>query len=244
MTSGTMRQNEEVLAVVIGRAGSKGLPNKNALLLDGRPMIAHTIACALAARSVDRVIASTDGEAIADAARAAGAEVLLRPSELADDAATVDSAVRHAVETSGSSAAIIVILYANVPIRPEGLIDRAVKTLQATGADSVQSYERPGKYHPYWMVTLDDAGEVRPWQANRVYRRQDLPPCYMPDGGVIAVRRSSLFAVVEGEPHAFLGTDRRGIENPCGSVIDVDTRVDLLVAEAMLRDANRMEQVR
>lgn len=229
-------RHDEVLAVVIGRAGSKGLANKNALPLAGRPMICHAIGHALAARTVDRTIVSTDGPAIAEAARSMGVEVVGRPAELASDTATVDSAVRQAVEACGSQAEIVVILYGNVPVRPEGLVDRAVETLRSTGADSVQSYERPGKYHPYWMVTLGEQGEVEPWQANCVYRRQDLPPCHMPDGGVIAVRRASLFTVVESQPHAFLGQDRRGIENPHGSVVDVDTRIDLLVAEAILSD--------
>ncbi|MDZ4754365.1 MAG: acylneuraminate cytidylyltransferase family protein, partial [Phycisphaerae bacterium] len=225
---------DRVLAVVIGRAGSKGLPGKNAMMLCGRPMIAHAIDHALASAGVDRIVVSTDGDAIADAARVMGVDVVRRPADLASDTATVDSAVRHAVEASGSSASIIVILYANIPIRPDGLIDRAIATLQATGADSVQSYERPGKYHPYWMVRLGELGEVRQWEANTVYRRQDLPPAFMPDGGVIAVRRESLFAVVAGQPHAFLGVDRRGIENPPGSVVDVDGPVDFRVAEAML----------
>lgn len=225
---------DDVLAVVIGRAGSKGLPGKNARMLAGQPMVCHTIAHALAAGTVGRTIVSTDGAAIAEAARAMGVEVVLRPQDLADDHATVDSAVRHAVLACESRAAIVVILYANVPVRPEGLIDRAVTTLRTSGADSVQSYARPGKCHPYWMVTMSDSGQVRPWQPNAIYRRQDLPACYIPDGGVIAVRRESLFTVVDGEPHAFLGADRRGIENPEGAVIDVDTALDCAVAEAML----------
>ncbi|MDZ4829969.1 MAG: acylneuraminate cytidylyltransferase family protein [Phycisphaerae bacterium] len=228
------RRDEEILAVIIGRAGSKGLPGKNARILAGRPMVCHTVEHALAATSVDRVIVSTDGEEIAAAARAMGVEVSMRPAHLSDDRATVDSAVRHAVETCGSLAEIVVILYANVPIRPDGIVDRAIATLRSTGSDSVQSYERPGKYHPFWMVTLGAAGEVRQWQSNAVYRRQDLPPCHMPDGGVIVVRRASLFNVVEGQPHAFLGSDRRGIENPHGAVVDVDTMLDFTVAEAML----------
>ena len=69
---------------------------------------------------------------------------------------------------------------------------------------------------------------------NRIYRRQELPPLFMPDGGVIAVRRESLFDVREGEPHAFFGRDRRGIETAEGEVVDVDTAVDLAVAEAIL----------
>jgi len=38
-------------------------------------------------------------------------------------------------------------------------------------------------------------------------------------------------------PHAFFGTDRRGIINPEGSVIDIDTAADLARAETALRDA-------
>ncbi len=245
MTSPTITHagRDEVLAVIIGRAGSKGVPGKNAKPLCGRPMICHTIDHALAATTVGRVVVSTDGDAIADAARAMGVEVVRRPARLADDTATVDSAVRHAVEALGSPARHVVVLYANVPIRPAGLIDRAVRLLRESGADSVQSYERPGKYHPYWMVRLGERGEVSAWQPNAVYRRQDLPPAYMPDGGVIAVTRDSLFTVVEGEPHAFLGKDRRGIENPQGSVIDIDGPVDLLVAEALLGGERRPDHM-
>jgi N-acylneuraminate cytidylyltransferase len=226
-----------VLAVIIGRAGSRGLPGKNALPLLGRPMIAWTIDDALAAETVDRVIVSTDGEAIAAAAESMGVPVVRRPAALASDSATVDAAVRHAVETIEAPEAIIVILYANVPLRPDDLIDRAVRTLRETGADSVQSYSDVGKHHPYWMVSLDERGVVRPHHPNTVYRRQDLPKLLIPDGGVIAVRRESLFTVVDGEPHAFLGHDRRGIESPPGSVIDVDTPHDFAIAEAALRAA-------
>ncbi len=226
--------NERVLAVVIGRAGSKGLPRKNALPVAGVPMIAHSVRFALASRSVERVIVSTDGAEIAAIARAEGADVFLRPDAVSNDTATVDSAVRHAVEASGSRAETIVILYGNVPVRPADLADRAVARLHETGADSVQSYYRVGKTHPFWMSRLDESGRVSQFIENRIYRRQELPPLFMPDGGVIAVRRASLFDVREGEPHAFFGRDRRGIETREGDVVDVDTALDLAVAEAIL----------
>ncbi len=225
----------EVIAIIIGRAGSKGLPRKNALLIAGVPMIAHTVRAARAAKHVGRIVVSTDGEEIADIAREAGAEVCMRPLEFAHDTATVDSAVRHAVEACGSTASVVVMLYGNVPVRPEGLIDRAILMLRSTGADSVQSYYRVGKTHPYWMSKLDADGRVSAFVENQIYRRQELPPLYMPDGGVIAVTRSSLFTTREGEPHAFFGKDRRGIENAEGAVIDVDTALDLEMAEAILR---------
>ncbi len=223
----------EVVAVVVGRAGSKGLPGKNLLPIGGLPMIAHSIGHAFAARSVGRVVCSTDGSAIAAAAADAGAEVVLRPSELATDDATVDSAVRHAVRDLEISATKIVILYGNIPIRPVDLIDRAVQVLQVTGADSVQSYAPVGKHHPFWTVRLGDDGDVSPWEANDVYRRQELPPAFIPDGGVIVVTRESLFTTGSDHPHAFLGRDRRGVRNQGGCVVDVDDRLDYLVAQAM-----------
>jgi N-acylneuraminate cytidylyltransferase len=238
-TSGRAHGGERVLAVVIGRAGSKGLPRKNALPVAGVPMAARSVRFARASRLVDRTIVSTDGEEIAAIARGEGVEVFLRGEDVSNDTATVDSAVRHAVLASGSRAEIVVILYANVPVRPADLADRAVALLEESGADSVQSYYRVGKTHPYWMSRLDGEGRVTQFVENRIYRRQELPPLFMPDGGVIAVRRASLFDVREGEPHAFFGRDRRGIETREGDVIDVDSALDLAVAEAILRSRER-----
>ncbi len=222
------------LAVVIGRAGSKGLPGKNVRIVASRPIVYFTIRHAQAADTVDRVIVSSDSDAILAEARRLGASAVRRPEELATDTATIDSAVRHAIEHIEGPQKLVVILYANVPIRPPGLIDQAVRALIETGADSVQSYTDVGKHNPYWMATLDDAGRVRAYVRNTVYRRQDLPKFLIPDGGVIAVRRESLFTVVEGQPHAFLGTDRRGIQTEPFSVLDEDTAVDLALADSML----------
>lgn len=235
-----MTSIQSALAVIIGRAGSKGLPGKNALLIAGKPMIGHTIEDARQASLVDRSIVSTDGPDIAEAAEREGVEVVERPAELADDHATVDAAVRHAIEAIGDEHAVIVILYTNVPVRPDDLIDRAVRTLVESGGDSVQSYSDVGKHHPHWMVKLDAEGRVVPNVERTAYRRQDLPRMLIPDGGVIAVRRESLFTIDPENPHAFLGLDRRGIETAQGSagaVIDIDDATDFARAESILLGA-------
>src|SRR5437588_3265971 len=75
-----------VLVVVPARGGSKGIPRKNLQLLAGRPLVAHAVAAGLGATLVNRIVCSTDDPDIAEAARAAGAEVpFLRPSNLAQD---------------------------------------------------------------------------------------------------------------------------------------------------------------
>jgi CMP-N-acetylneuraminic acid synthetase len=234
------------LAVVLARGGSKGVPGKNIAPVAGRPCIAWTIDAARDARGVSRVVVSTDGARIAAVAREMGAEVVERPADLASDTARVDDAARHAVLEAenglGGPAGPVVILYANVPVRPAGLIDRALSLLGVSGCDSVQSYAPVGKYHPWWMARVDAQGRVRPWEGevlnHGVFRRQDLPPAMVPDGGVIALSRAALMGEVPGVdagPHAFLGRDLRGIVNPEGSVIDIDGPMDLVVADAVLR---------
>ncbi len=237
------------MAVIIGRAGSRGLPGKNARIVAGRPMVAWSVAHALDTPEIPWVVVSTDGPEIAAAAREAGAAVLMRPAALADDHAPVVATVRHAVAAieagevpeipAGvrSAGTPIVILYANVPVRPAGLAGEAVRMLRETGSDSVQSYADVGKHHPAWMVRLDADGRVESLDPSAPDRRQDLEPLRLPDGGVIAVRRELLER--GPHPHAFLGRDRRGIVTAPGDVVDVDDAADLAVADARLRNAGR-----
>jgi len=234
------------VALILARSGSKGVPGKNIASVAGRPCIAWTIDDAKRAESVARIVVSTDGEEIARVARAAGVEVVMRPPELANDTARVDDAARHAVleaERTGAPGDPIVILYGNVPVRPEGLIDRVVRMLEDTTADSAQSFAPVGKHHPWWTARVDSAtGALRPWEGlmlnHGVFRRQDLPPAFVPDGGALAVRRRALFLQVSGVaagPHAFFGSDRRGVVTDEGAVVDIDCEIDLIVADALLQ---------
>lgn len=241
-------------AIIMGRGGSKGLPRKNLLDIAGQSCVVWTIRTARASRLIDKVVVSSDDAEMLALALEWGATAIKRPADLASDTARVDDAARHAVltleESRPTSRAAndqqeqLVLLYANVPVRPEGCIDRAIELLITSGCDSVQSYQSVGKHHPWWTARVSDNGQVAPWTGDvlnhGVFRRQDLPPAFLPDGAVIALTRRSLMLEVPGVvpgPHAFFGLDRRGIVNPEGSVVDIDTRADLLVAEAMLRIA-------
>jgi CMP-N-acetylneuraminic acid synthetase len=237
------------IAIILARAGSKGVPGKNAAPIAGKPCIAWTIEYALRSRSM--VALSTDDPRITDLARTRypQLELIPRPAHLASGTARIDDAARHAIQTLESKHAElkhpetrIILLYGNVPVRPPGLIERALHTLAAPGTDSVQSYQPVGKNHPWWTARLDpETNEVRPWEGevlnHGIYRRQDLPPAFIPDGAILAMTRRALFLEVPGVsagPHAFFGKTRRGIISP-GPVIDIDSPLDLAVADAMLR---------
>lgn len=232
----------QTLGVIIARAGSKGLRDKCVRDLLGRAVIEYTFDHAKASRQLAGMVLTTDSEPAKALARKAGIEVVDRPAELATDTATVDAAARHAVEAWESRHArradVVVLLYGNIPVRAKGLIDRAVEHLVKTGASSVRTVAPVSKQHPDWLHRLDGdrMTQLRP---NSIYRRQDLSELYYHDGAVAVVTRDALFDALKtpDDHQAFLGPDRRAIVQRPEDAVDIDGPVDLIVAEAMLRDA-------
>jgi CMP-N-acetylneuraminic acid synthetase len=236
------------IAIIIGRAGSKGLKHKNMRLLGGKPLTAWTVEHALNSKKPDAVILSSDGPDILAVGKNYGIHAYERPAELSGDTVTVDAAVRHGVscweKQTGKQAQYIAILYANVALRAADLTDRAIAKLIDTGCDSVQTVYNVGKTHPLWMRKLTGEGNdvVEPYIPNEIYRRQDLPPVYMLNSGVLAVRRVNLFDVDPLHPHNFLGKDRRAIVTGQTDVVDIDDEIDLLFAEAVLNHRTKQGQ--
>lgn len=229
-----------VLGVILARAGSRGLPGKAMRPLLGKPVIAYSFAHALKSRRLDRVIVTSDDGPILTLAAECGLATILRPPELCTDTAATDPVLRHAVETlraqDGYRPRIVVMLYGNVPIRRNAMIDRAVDMLEQSDFDSVQTVAPVGKMHPYWMFWRDDDGLINKYVPNTVYRRQELPPLFSPTGAVYAVRTEVLMAAErQADPHAFLGQRRGALEVAADDSVDIDTAVDLLVAEALLK---------
>ncbi|HEY8665827.1 MAG TPA: acylneuraminate cytidylyltransferase family protein [Tepidisphaeraceae bacterium] len=226
----------------MARAGSAGLPNKHLLPLLGRPVIQYTFDHARAARKLTHVAVTSDSPDVLRLGAAAGFETVVRPPALATADASVQDVMLHAMEQvesrPGFRADAVVVLYGNVPVRPPGAIDRALKMLCQTHCDSVRSFCPVSKWHPAWMAQL--AGDrVMPLQPGSIHRRQDLPSLFLHDGAVVAVSRASMLKGRETpeDPHAFFGEDRRGFPTEVGQTVEIDHLRDLYWAEAVLRSA-------
>ena len=190
----------EVLAVIPARGGSKGIPRKNIRNFAGHPLIAFSIEAGLLARSVTRVIVTTDDEEIAAVARQYGAETpFLRPAELAQDN-TLDLPVfQHALSWLAAHEDyhpdVVVQLRPTSPIRPPALVDEAVGLLlDHPEADSVRGVVPAGQNpHKMWRIDpvtgqmhglLAVEGIAEPYNAPR----QVLPPVYWQTGHIDAIR--------------------------------------------------------
>lgn len=233
-----MNHDKKVLAVILARGGSKGIPRKNIINLHGSPLLSYTIDAALKAKSLYRVVVSTEDEEIAKVASEHGVEVIMRPHEYANDTAPIELALRHVVrmiEQQNIKIDIVLSLYANVPIRKEGVIDQVVEKLISTGADSVQTYA-PYKTPPQWAFRIDgDKPALLDTKYEFAYRRQLLESAYHPDGAAMALRRDILMQSLESsEVSAFLGTDRRAIIQSPEDTVDIDEPIHLLWAEFLL----------
>lgn len=232
------------LAVIPARGGSKRLPGKNVRDLGGKPLIGWSIACAARARRIDAWIVSTDSPAIARLARRCGGEVpFLRPKALSTDRASSYDVLRHAVrwwEEQRGPVAVAILLQPTSPLRASADVDAALALFSRTRADAVVSVT-PANPPPWWMVTLSKSGTPRP-----VVRRprqfvtpgQLLPPAYVLNGAIYALRRDFLFRgtpVLEGKTRCYVMPRERSV--------DIDTEEDFLLADVLAsrsKDARTM----
>jgi N-acylneuraminate cytidylyltransferase len=127
-------------AIIPARGGSKGFPGKNIALLQGKPLIAHTIEQAQRAEFIKEVIVSTEDRDIASVSEEWGATVVDRPEELAHDFSPSEDAIAHVMGYMGLEGNdMIVMLQCTSPIRRPWMIDNAIEMVAAGEYDSVLS---------------------------------------------------------------------------------------------------------
>jgi N-acylneuraminate cytidylyltransferase len=222
-----------VLAVIPARGGSKGIPRKNLASVGGLPLIAHSIRCALAVSSVDRVVVSTDDEELAEVARAHGAEVpFMRPPHLATDDAPLLPVLRHAheeMEARHGPFAVHVLLQPTSPLRlPEDVAGALAMLDGVPEIDGVVGCSEPS-WNPFYVGVVDDGARLRPAFPHAPRRRQDAPRFLRINGMVYAWCRAALFA--DG---SWLDARHRPYLIPDQRAIDVDAPDDLAMARLLV----------
>lgn len=229
-----MTTSADVLALIPARSGSKSIPDKNVRPFAGKPLLAHSIDHALAARWIGRVIVSTDSERYAGISRAHGAETpFRRPAALAGDDATDLVVFEHALiwleEHEGWRPEIVVHLRPTYPTRDPDDIDRIVEILVADPTlDSVRTVA-PAPATPFKMWTRSEDGLLKPVidRGDEAYNlpRQVLPPVFLQNAAIDAVRTQ-----VITEQRSMTG--RRIFGYVTGHDFDIDTIDDLEAALA------------
>ncbi len=227
-----------ILCVIPARGGSKGVPRKNLRVVAGRPLIEWTIQQALACAHDLDVVVSTEDEEIAEVARAAGARVpFLRPGHLAQDTSATEPVVRHAIDevsAAGRPTETVMLLQATSPIRLPGTLDRAVSEFAESGADSMVGVVAEAPF--FWRAGTPPTPD---YDVTRRPRRQDLTAAdlhYRETGSLYLTRT----AVYERDDNRLGGRVALFVMDEVEG-IDIDSEVDLAVAEHTLRSLEDLE---
>lgn len=231
MIKSSTSPERKVLAVIPARGGSQGLVDKNIRQMAGKPLICWSHIAATKSEFIDRVILSTDDNAIAEIAKAHSIETpFRRPSELATaEASSVDMLV-HAVE-SCPGYDIVMLLQPTSPLRSSSDIDAAIELMVHANARSCVSVCEVNE-SPHLMYFQSEDTRISPVielpQAS--VRRQDLPKAYRLNGAIYVTHTKDLL-----RDRQIFGPDTVAYEMPCYTSVDIDDIDDFQLAETRLK---------
>lgn len=175
-----------VVAIITARGGSKGLPRKNILDLNGKPLIAHTIDAARASNIFSNIVVTTDDKEIKEVSLKFGANIIDRPSELATDTASSLDVLEHALrELETENYTHFILLQPTSPLRTDIHIVEAWAKYINDKASSLLSVCEV-EHSPFKMLIENKDGEVEPltkWE-DLTMPRQKLPKAYLPNGAI------------------------------------------------------------
>lgn len=215
------------ISIIPARGGSKRFPGKNMHVLNGLPLICHSIEYSIKNSLIQGTYVSTDAEDIKNISRVFGAEVIDRPAEFAGDHATTASAMKHAVQyliDKGVEFDYVVLLQATNPLRSKHLLDDAIKIIEKGENDSLFTVNKSEKK----LGKIID-GKFVPWNYKFGMRSQDMEPLYYENGLLYITKKELLLdEIIEG-PKAFPMI----VDHPFGEV-DIDTVEDFHYAEYIL----------
>lgn len=235
------RHSGRAVVVIPARGGSKRFPRKNIAPLAGIPLIAYSIMAAHKAATVDAVYVSTEDEEIAAIARRYGALVpFLRPTDLAGDHVTADTAVADMVrrlggiddDGAGMHIDIVVLIQPTSPFVTSEHIDASVQRLRSEpDLDSVTTMaELDHRHHPYNLAFPDGSGN---WEFIFAKERQEArsrqsKPVALKFGNLFAARAVTMLSVGRFGPV-------KGVVLIDGVYSwDIDHEWELQVAEGMM----------
>lgn len=226
-----MYKGKRFLAVIPARGGSKRLPNKNRLILSGKPLVSWTIEASNNSHHIDKTIVSSDDHNILSIAQNEGVEILLRPNSLSTDKASTYDVLKHVLDSLCSdSFDYLVLLQPTSPLRTTKHIDEAIEQLYDQKAEAIISVTEM-EHSPLWSNTLPQNGCMKNFISSELKgkRSQDLD-CYYRLNGAIYIVNIKQFLL----EHEFFCDKSYAYLMPPDASVDIDTMLDFVCAEALM----------
>ena len=237
-----LHENESanmLIAIMIGRLGSSGLPGKNTYSILGRPLAEYPLMAAQKSECIDRVYLSTDDPELMEIARGYDSHIIERPEYLCTNEALGEDAYVHAhgvikkeLETNGLSPKIYVLLMANSPTVSVKQIEEGIKVLKKNPEiDSAVTVSSYNMWSPLRARKINDIGLLDPFVPFETFGNPKTLNCdrdsqgdvWFADMGVSIIRAKNLDDLDTGLlPQKWMGQSIYPIKNIGGLDIDYE----------------------
>ncbi len=230
------KNSPKILAIIPARGGSKGVHRKNVRIVDGKPLIAYSIECALKSKDVTHCLVNTDDDEIAMVSKQYGAEVMMRLPGQGEDSSPVlpviVSTLEYAQQQTGMLFDIVILLQSTSPIRTPQDIDKVVEMLLSPLApDGIISVVAMNDTHPARMYNVDENMFMHTiWPNGETMNRQQLVPVYLRNGCIYAVKTEALLreqTLMVKHKQAYVMEEKW--------LANVDTERDLIITELLIK---------
>ncbi|WP_336182158.1 cytidylyltransferase domain-containing protein [Fusobacterium polymorphum] len=227
------------IAIIPARSGSKGLPNKNILMLGNKPLIAYTIEAALKSKEFERVIVSTDSLEYKYIAEKFGAEVFMRSEELSNDKASSFVVIEDILNKIETPVDYFVLLQVTSPFRNENHIKESIEIFEngISEYDFLVSMQKSDKSSSL-IKPIYDSGTLEEYNIDYSnYSRQKYDE-YHPNGAIFIGKVKEYL-----EQKHFFGKRAKAYFMNKEDSVDIDDSIDFEIAITILNKKNKEENL-
>lgn len=173
---------KNIVAIILARGGSKGIPKKNMKKICGKPLVSWTIEHAIQTKEISSVWLSSDSEQILKIGENYKINLIKRPKSLSDDSSSSVSGWIHAINLIEKNENIdtVVALQPTSPLRESTDIKNGLKKFEKSQYDSMFSGAEIGDFF-IWEEQKQSLKSLNYNYKNRT-RRQKIKPQYVENG--------------------------------------------------------------
>ncbi len=237
-----------IIALLMGRKGSKGFPGKNTYNVLGKPLAFYPINAAKNCPYIDKIYISTDDEKLVKIARKNGIEVIRRPPHLCTDEALGEDVYIHAYNIAkernkGYKIELIVLLMCNAPTITSETISKGIKILKdIPDYDSAVTVSRYNMWSPLRARKIGNDGLLHPFIPFEIFDdpktlscdRDSQDDAWFADMGISIVRPRCLENIHDGLlPQKWMGKKIYPLKQWGG--LDIDYEWQIPAVEYWLR---------
>ncbi len=220
------------LYLITARGGSKGLPKKNILSLNGLPLIIYSLNTARMMSEDRNICVSTDAQEIIDVLEQYEYKVpFVRPSSLATDTSSSEQVILHCIEFYkhlGIEYDYIVLLQPTSPLRTSLHVSESLKLVDEN-TEMIMSVKETDSNPYYVLFEEDENGILQKSKTSTVTRRQDLPKVYEANGAIYIINVKKFM-----EKGMSQLNKKKFVMNKLSS-IDIDDEIDFKLCEFILQ---------